>query len=212
MLKPTIPIDDVHYHDDEKPAPTNDLLRATAEEIVGPFCPTSRLVTHNHDLTRIAGSEARALGQIVYLSGLVTDRRGAPVQNADIELWQANGAGRYAHPADNNTAPIDPNFQGHARIRTDHDGRWRIKTIKPGGYPVTQDWTRPPHIHFDIRGHVSRLVTQMYFEGEPLNEKDVLLQRSWGGKETAISHYIDPTGQVEPSALVAVWNIVLLGG
>jgi protocatechuate 3,4-dioxygenase, beta subunit len=214
MLRPTVPIADIHDHDhgDATPLGADGLRRATAEEIVGPYFPARPLITQRDDLTIIAGSDIRALGQTVYLSGRVINRRGEPVPNAELEIWQANAAGRYPHPADENPAPIDPNFDGHTKLRTDLDGNWRLKTIKPGGYPVTPDWRRPPHIHFDVKGRASRLVTQMYFEGEPLNEIDILLQRSWGGKETAIAHYVGSTGQPEPNALVAVWNIVLLAG
>jgi protocatechuate 3,4-dioxygenase, beta subunit len=214
MLRPTVPIADIHDHDhgEAKPVLADGLRAATAEEIVGPYFPARPLITKSDDLTLIAGGGVRALGQVLYLSGRVTNRRGEPVPNAELEIWQANAAGRYPHPADENPAPIDPNFDGHTKLRTDLDGNWRLKTIKPGGYPVTPDWRRPPHIHFDVKGRASRLVTQMYFEGEPLNEIDILLQRSWGGKETAIAHYVGSTGQPEPNALVAVWNIVLLAG
>ena len=212
MLKPTVPIEGSHAHGGATPVPADALQAATAEEIVGPYFPARPLIHLRDDLSIIAGSSVRALGQILYLSGRVTDRRGVPVQNAELEIWQANAAGRYPHPADENPAPLDPNFDGHTKLRTDLDGNWRLKTVKPGGYPVTPDWCRPPHIHFDVRGRASRLVTQMYFEGEPLNEIDILLQRSWGGKETAIANYVGSSGLPEPNALVAVWNIVLLAG
>jgi protocatechuate 3,4-dioxygenase, beta subunit len=193
-------------------AQTAGLRAPTAEEIIGPFFPTRLPLDQDNDLTVIAGRSARALGQVLYLSGRVTNRKGEPVPNAELEIWQANAAGRYAHLADENPAPVDANFEGYAKIRTGADGSWRIKTIKPGSYPVTPRWSRPPHIHFDVKGSSSRLVTQMYLEGEALNEKDVLLQRSWGGKETAIARYVAPSGQPEPNALVAVWDIVLLAG
>ncbi len=193
-------------------AQTAPLRPPTAEEIIGPFFPTRLPADQDNDLTVATGRPARALGQVLYLSGRVTNRRGEPVQNAELEIWQANAAGRYAHPADENPAPVDPNFEGYAKIRTGADGSWRIKTIKPGSYPVTPRWSRPPHIHFDVKGQASRLVTQMYLEGEALNEKDVLLQRSWGGKETAVARYVASSGQPEANALVAVWDIVLLAG
>lgn len=222
MLKPTVPIDDLHHGDETVPsgglaagssvvAQPPNLYEPTSDEILGPFYPTNTPADQCGDLTYIAGKTGRALGSIVYLSGRVLNRRGEPVPNAELDIWQANAAGRYAHPADENPAPIDPNFEGHARIRTGPDGSWRIKTVKPGGYPVTPDWSRPPHIHFDARGQVSRLVTQMYFEGESLNEKDILLQRTWG-KETLIARYLETTGSDESKVLVAQWDIVLLGG
>ncbi len=93
-------------------AQTAGLRPPTAEEIVGPFYPTRLPVDQDDDLTVIAGKQGRALGQVLYLSGRVTNRRGEPVQNAELEIWQANAAGRYAHPADENPAPLDANFRG----------------------------------------------------------------------------------------------------
>jgi len=93
-----------------------------------------------------------------------------------VDIWQANAAGRYAHERDPNPAPLDPNFQGWAILKTDGEGRYRFKTIKPGAYPVSENWTRPPHIHFKVsrRGY-REITTQMYFEDEPLNNVDNLL-------------------------------------
>ena len=113
---------------------------------------------------------------------------GAPVAGARVEIWQANAHGRYSHPYDSNPAPLDPNFEGYAVQMTDSEGRYRFKTIKPGAYPVTEDWSRPPHIHFDVSGRVGRMVSQMYFENEPLNEVDPLLLES-GGPEQLIASY-----------------------
>ena len=241
MLKPTAPVEDLHLRDHTKaptaerdvggrstpragsgaderpggsPSPVEQpkvLHPPTSEEILGPYYPTHAPAGRGHDLTFIVGREACALGTVVHLSGRGLNRRGEPIPDADLDIWQANAAGRYAHPADENPAPIDPNFEGHARIRTGPDGRWSLKTIKPGGYPVTPDWSRPPHIHFDVKGRVSRLVTQMYFEGEPLNDKDILLQRAWG-KETLVARYLESTMSAELVVLVAQWDIVLLGG
>ncbi|MBL8341180.1 MAG: intradiol ring-cleavage dioxygenase [Rubrivivax sp.] len=190
--------------------------RATAEQVIGPFYPVRLPADQDADLTVIAGKDgkdARALGTIVYLSGRVTSLRGEPVPNAEIELWQANAAGRYTHAADVNPQPLDPHFDGYARIRTDAEGRYRFKTIKPGAYPATPTWMRPPHIHFDVRGQQSRLVTQMYFEGEELNAKDRFFDRlSPTGKEGLLARYNASPAQQEPGALVAVWNIVLMAG
>jgi len=186
--------------------------RPTTEEILGPFYPLRPPVDQDSDLTLIAGRSTRALGQVLYLSGRVTNLRGEPVADADIEIWQANAAGRYTHPGDRNPAPLDPNFEGFSKIRTAADGSYRIKTVKPGAYPTpVAGWDRPPHIHFDVRGRASRLATQMYFDGEPLNLKDMLLQRATN-KESLIARYLSSTGQPEPNALVAEWNIVLMAG
>ena len=185
----------------------------TPEEILGPFYPLRLPIDQDADLTIIAGKEGRALGQVLYVSGRVTNLRGEPVVDAELEVWQANAAGRYTHPADDNQAPIDPSFDGFARIRTGPDGSYGIKTIKPGAYPATPNWMRPPHIHFDVKGRASRLVTQMYFEGEALNEKDILLQRKpEPARKRVIASYGAPSGKQETNALVAVWNIVLIAG
>jgi len=185
--------------------------RPTNGQILGPFYPVPQPTDQDADLTIIAGKDARALGKIIYLSGRVTNVRGEPIIGAELDIWQANAAGRYDHPADRNPAQVDANFQGFARIRTGADGSYRIKTVKPGAYPATPTWMRPPHIHFDVKGHASRLVTQMYFEGEELNDKDKLLQDS-SRKEGLIARYSAPTAEQEPTALVAVWNIVLGAG
>lgn len=189
-------------------------IRPTSQETIGPFYPVDVPADQDADLTIIDGHKERALGQIVYVSGKVTDTKGTPVPNATLEIWQANAAGRYAHPADANKAPLDANFQGFARIRTGADGTYRFKTIKPAPYPTGDgDWMRPPHIHFDIRGRASRITTQMYFEGEALNEKDRLLQsHSKGARDTMMSRYVASGGQQERDAKAVAWDIVLISG
>ena len=188
--------------------------RPTSQETLGPFYPIDVPADQDADLTIIAGHKDHALGQIVYVSGKVTDMKGAPVPNATLEIWQANAAGRYAHPADQSKSPLDENFQGFARIRTGADGTYSFKTIKPAAYPTGEgDWMRPPHIHFDVRGRASRITTQMYFEGEALNEKDRLLQsHSKGGRDSMMSRTIALSGQQERDAKAVSWDIVLIAG
>ena len=183
----------------------------TNGQILGPFYPVRQPADQDADLTIIAGKDTRALGQVLYLSGRVTNVRGEAIVDAELDIWQANAAGRYNHPADRNPAAIDPNFEGFAKIRTGPDGSYRIKTVKPGAYPATPDWMRPPHIHFDVKGRASRLVTQMYLESEELNDKDKLLQDA-SRKEGLIARYRAPSGLQDSNALVAVWNIVLIAG
>ena len=187
-------------------------LRPTSEQVMGPFFPMTLPADQDADLTVITGKNGRALGQILYVSGRVTNLRGEPVANAELELWQANAAGRYSHPGDQGPALLDANFEGYAKIRTGADGNYSFKTVKPAPYPTGIDgWLRPPHIHFDIKGRASRLVTQMYFAGEALNEKDKLYANS-GGKETLTARYGAPSGTQERDALVAIWDVVLVSG
>ena len=187
-------------------------LRPTSEQVMGPFFPITLPADQDADLTVIAGKSGRALGQIVYVSGRVTNVRGEPVANAELEIWQANAVGRYNHPGDQGPALLDANFEGYAKIRTGADGNYSFKTVKPAPYPTGIDgWLRPPHIHFEIKGRASRLVTQMYFAGEALNEKDKLYASS-GGKESLTARYGAPSGKQERDALVALWDVVLVSG
>jgi protocatechuate 3,4-dioxygenase beta subunit len=150
-------------------------LEPTPQEIVGPFYPIVKPVDSDVDLTMVAGRSERATGQIIEVSGRVLDLAGRPVPKARLEIWQANAAGRYAHPSDDNPAPLDPNFQGYARLDTDAAGEYRFVTVKPGAYPGGRRGVRTPHIHFDLSGRIDRLVAQMYFPEESLNAADALL-------------------------------------
>src|SRR5262245_5237688 len=121
----------------------------------------------------------RALGQLIRLRVRVVDEDGAPLPGAVVEAWHCNAAGKYIHPNDTHDAPVDPHFYGAARMVAGDSGLVELRTIKPGAYPVpdTNGWWRPPHVHFSVWGRVwlSRLVTQMFFPGEPLNEADAIL-------------------------------------
>ena len=130
------------------------------------------------DLTRQHAGEP--LGERIIVTGRVLDGDGKPVPGALIELWQANAAGRYIHQRDQHPAPLDPNFTGAGRCLTDADGSYRFTTIKPGAYPWQNHpnaW-RPAHIHFSLfgRAFTDRLVTQMYFPGDPLFAADPIFQ------------------------------------
>lgn len=153
-------------------------LSATPEEMEGPFYPVVAQKDRDLDLTRIAGRQGTALGRKILVQGQVLDTQGKPVENATIDLWHANAAGRYRHPHDSNPAPLDPNFQGWAIIPSGAQGRFRFISVFPGSYPASNSWTRPPHIHFKITKKGYRdLITQMYFPGHELNDVDRLLQR-----------------------------------
>jgi len=136
----------------------------------GPFVPAGFIRDRDNDLT-VHGSGA-PLGERMVVSGRVLDADGRPVRRALVEVWQANASGRYHHPVDTHDAPLDPNFQGMGRMLTDDEGGYRFVTVKPGAYPWLNHpfaW-RPAHIHFSLLGNapVQRLITQMYFPGDPL--------------------------------------------
>lgn len=142
----------------------------------GPFYPKHQQADRDIDLTRIEGHSERAEGAVIQVEGRVLDEHGKPVEGALVDIWQANTHGRYHHEDDPNPAPRDPNFQGWGMVRTDAEGRYRFTTIKPGAYAVDGEWTRPPHIHYKVsRRGFHELTTQMYFDGESLNEGDALL-------------------------------------
>lgn len=167
--------------------------RPTPSETKGPFYPVTAQKDKDFDLTRIEGQEKTAIGRVIEVIGLVLDTGGAAIEDATVELWQANAAGRYRHPRDSNAAPLDPGFQGWAVVPSGRDGGFRFKTIFPGAYPAGPDWTRPPHIHFKIQktGYAT-LFTQMYFPGEPLNDSDMLLnQKSEGDRKLMVSARTD---------------------
>jgi protocatechuate 3,4-dioxygenase beta subunit len=142
----------------------------TLSEITGPVYGHNDAKPGEADLTRQHAGEP--LGERIIVTGRVLDENGRPVPHSLVEIWQCNAAGRYIHPVDQHPAPLDPNFTGAGRCVTDENGTYRFITIKPGAYPWGNHhnaW-RPAHIHFSVFGHsfVSRLVTQMYFPGDPL--------------------------------------------
>lgn len=188
----------------------------TPMQTMGPFYPITRPLDTDADLTVVQGQSGRAEGKIVHLMGRVLDDSGAPVRGAKIELWQCNSHGRYAHPADVNPAPLDPNFQGFGVQTTNAEGEYRFKTIKPAAYPIgpmNPDAIRTPHIHFDISGANTRLVTQMYFPGELENEADIIFGDLTADERIATTaNILPPTADMESDSLVARWDIVLLAG
>ena len=152
------------------------LQAETPRQTEGPFFPKKSQPDTDADMTRIAGHEKAAEGAVVEIHGRVLDEAGEPVSDALVDVWQANVHGRYDHESDPNPAPLDPNFQGWAQLRTDKDGSYRVRTIAPGAYKVGENWTRPPHIHFKVaRRGFHELTTQMYFSGNPLNDVDRIL-------------------------------------
>jgi protocatechuate 3,4-dioxygenase, beta subunit len=191
----------------------------TPEVGMGPFYPVLKPLDKDADLTAIAGKTGRAKGKIVHVTGRVLNQKGEPVAGAKIEIWQANTHGRYTHPSDPNTAPLDPNFQGFAVLRTDNEGRYRFKTIKPGPYAIGPTVQRTPHIHFDVEGKANRLVTQMFFPDEPLNDKDPLLlglrsqfelsKLPVSNADVIIAKSLPPTKEIEAGATLLNWDLIL---
>jgi len=181
----------------------------TPEQIMGPFYPVIKPLDRDADLTGIKGKRGHAQGSVINVMGRVFNRKGEPVRGARLEIWQANTFGRYTHPTDSNPAPLDPNFQGYSLLMTDAEGRYRFKSIKPGAYPVGPGIMRPPHIHFEVTGSKDRLVTQMYFPNEPLNEKDPVFKELGSGKNAAIGKVLPPTPDLEPDSKLVLWDIVL---
>ena len=187
-----------------------EMLMPTPAEVEGPFYPITDQHDKDADLTLIAGHKKHANGQPIIIEGTVTDINGMPVNHAVIELWQANASGKYNHPRDPNPAPLDPDFLGWAVINSDRNGFYSFKTVKPGAYPATKTWIRPPHIHFKISGNNCRiLTTQLYFPDEPLNEADLLLRnKSLKEQSAMIAKFV---GKYEDMIKFS-YNIVLMPG
>lgn len=185
-------------------------LVATSAQDLGPFYPIARPADHDADLTRIKGRGGVAMGQPINVIGRIVDLHGNPIRNAQVDLWQCNAAGRYAHPGDRaNPAALDPNFQGFARLASDRDGQFKFRSVKPKDYD-TPIGRRTPHIHFSIDGRSERLVTQMYFPGEPLNDIDFLLKNA-SPKQSVIAEAADRLSG-DPQALAFRWTVVLAQG
>ena len=190
------------------------LLPHTLSELTGPAFGEGAVGELDHDLTR--QHEGPPLGERIIVSGRVLEEDGKPVRNTLVEVWQANAAGRYIHEVDQHPAPLDPNFTGAGRCLTDDEGRYRFVTIKPGSYPWQNHpnaW-RPAHIHFSVfgRAFTQRLVTQMYFPGDPLFEYDPIFQsvRDPKARERLIAGF-DLETTVPEWALAYRWDIVLRG-
>ncbi len=184
---------------------------------MGPFYPALKPLDNDADLTASKGKTGFAVGTIVHVTGRLLDQKGNPIAGGKIEIWQANTHGRYSHQGDTNTAaPLDPNFQGYGVIKTDSQGRYRFKTIKPGAYPINATEKRTPHIHFDVEGKADRIVSQMFFPNEPLNEKDgiFLNLRKYSEKVAAavVAAELPRTREIKASELLLNWDIVLSNG
>ena len=211
------PLDHAAYTSTALRAPSEPpvALSHTLSEVTGPGPALSERMAEDADLTRNAGTGQEAIGERIIVTGQVLDDDGSPVPNAVLEVWQANAAGRYVHGKDQHPAPLDPNFLGVGRCFTDTTGSYRFLTIKPGAYPWRNHpnaW-RPAHIHFSLFGpaFVTRLITQMYFPGDPLHELDPIMQAVPAGARSRLIAAYDH-GVTEPEwALGYRFDIVLRG-
>jgi protocatechuate 3,4-dioxygenase beta subunit len=190
------------------------ILPHTLTEVTGPVYGHERIGPVDNDLT--VQHDGEPLGERIIVHGRVLDGEGRPVHNSLVEIWQANAGGRYRHDGDQHPAPLDPNFSGAGRALTDDEGGYRFITIKPGAYPWRNHpnaW-RPAHIHFSLFGDAfaSRLVTQMYFPGDPLFFQDPIFHsvRDPRARERMICRFdLDET---KPEwALAYHFDIVLRG-
>jgi protocatechuate 3,4-dioxygenase beta subunit len=198
-------------------APSRPLVPLPEElhSLAGPVFGEDAIEESDSDLTRQHGGEP--LGERITVSGRVVDTDGRPIRGALVEVWQANASGRYRHQVDDHPAPLDPNFSGGGRCLTADDGSYRFVTVKPGAYPWGNHdnaW-RPAHIHFSVfgRAFTERLVTQMYFPGDPLFPFDPIYNsvRDPRARALMVSRFDIATTQPE-WALAFKWNIVLGSG
>jgi protocatechuate 3,4-dioxygenase, beta subunit len=189
-------------------------LTLTETELTAPRLGDRPLGEHDHDLT--VHGQAEPLGERIIVYGRVVEEDGRAVPETLVEIWQANACGRYRHAGDQHPAPLDPNFEGMGRCLTDAEGRFKFITIKPGAYPWGNHpnaW-RPQHIHFSVfgRAFTQRLVTQMYFPGDPLFEYDPIFNsvRDERARAAMICSF-DLSSTVPDWALAYRFDIVLRG-
>ena len=210
------PLDYPDYRSTRLRAPSRPFvpLPQLVTELTAPAFGEDRVQEGDADLTRQHAGEP--LGERIVVYGRVLEEGGRPVPHTLVEVWQANAAGRYRHAGDRHPAPLDPNFSGGGRCLTDSEGRFRFITIKPGAYPWGNHhnaW-RPAHIHFSVfgRAFVQRLVTQMYFPGDPLFFQDPIFNsvRDPKARNRMICRF-DLERTVPEWALAYEWDIVLRG-
>jgi protocatechuate 3,4-dioxygenase, beta subunit len=208
---------DAGYGSTAKRGPTRPLVphELTLAEMTGPVFGHGSVGPLDSNLLRNGATTGKPLGERIVVTGRVLDEAGRPQRDTLIEIWQANAAGRYVHSVDRHDAPLDPNFFGGGRCATDGDGRYVFHTIRPGAYPWGNHpnaW-RPNHIHFSLFGpsFVSRLVTQMYFPGDPLLDLDpIFLSIPEGARGRLVARF-DLSVTEADYALGYVFDIVLRG-
>jgi protocatechuate 3,4-dioxygenase, beta subunit len=191
-------------------------LQNSLSEVTGPMFTPDELGSLDNDLVLNYAKTGQPIGEQIIVHGYVLDGNGRPIPNTLVEVWQANAGGRYRHRNDTYIAPIDPNFGGCGRMLTDEHGHYFFRTVKPGAYPFrnrVNSW-RPAHIHYSVfgSGFAQRLITQMYFEGDPLISHDSILatipDRSAAERLVA---QLDLNASKPLECLAYRWDIVLRG-
>lgn len=197
-------------------APKQPLVQLPAGTLDVPFAAVGAAFVKegDNDLT-VHGKAGAPLGERMIITGRLLDESGRPIRRSLVEIWQANASGRYHHAGDQHDAPLDPSFHGLGRTMTDDEGRYRFMTVKPGSYPWPNHanaW-RPQHIHFSLLGNapVQRLVTQMYFPGDPLLALDPIYQSIPESARERLVCRLDLDVGVENYALGYRFDIVLAG-
>jgi len=190
-----------------------DDLPPTPRMTEGPFYPRSFPKDVDGDLTRVEGRSKAADGTPLDLTGRVLDRSGKPRAGANVEIWQCDALGQYHHVG-NAQSDGDPDFQGFGAVETDAEGRYRFKTIKPAAYPAGPNRMRPAHIHFQVSGRQDKIVTQMYFDGDPYNDADPFLGSVGRAerKELLVRKLQDPSPKLEAGSKMVVFDLVLYKG
>jgi protocatechuate 3,4-dioxygenase beta subunit len=212
-----VQIDYPGYRSTRLRAPKRPLvtLPESAHPFGGPVFGDETVSELDYDLTQ--QHEGEPLGERIIVAGRLLDQDGKPIRKALVEVWQANAGGRYKHHVDQHPAPLDPNFSGAGRCLTDDDGNYRFITVKPGAYPWGnhENAWRPAHIHFSVfgRSFTERLVTQMYFPGDPLFRFDPIFNsiRNPAARALLVSEF-DLESTKPDWALAYRWNIVLGNG
>src|SRR3954469_14817589 len=196
-------------------SPRQPLVALPAGALDVPFARVDPAFVKEGDNDLTVHGRSAPLGERMILTGRLLDEGGRPIRRSLVEIWQANASGRYHHEGDQHDAPLDPNFVGNGKTFTDDDGRYRFVTIKPGSYPWPNHanaW-RPQHIHFSLLGHapIQRLVTQMYFPGDPLLALDPIYNSIPAGARDRLLCRLDLDVGVENYALGYQFDIVLAG-
>jgi protocatechuate 3,4-dioxygenase, beta subunit len=190
------------------------LLPRALADLEGPVFGHETVKPSDSDLTK--QHTGAPIGERIAVGGRVLDESGKPVRGALIELWQCNSAGRYTHERDLHDAPLDPNFSGAGRALTDSEGRYQFFTIKPGAYPWGnhENAWRPAHIHYSLfgLGILSRLVTQMYFPGDPLLAYDPIYQSTSESARNRLVAQFELARTTPGFALGYRFDIILRGG